>query len=89
MWKHLHRGDDAHRLVWLELKGKEGQLAAAGQEEMQVLRNTIAAGLNPGTLVVKPLQGAAKATMDRLVAKWIVNTRQPIITLLSLLLSTA
>jgi hypothetical protein len=65
MWKHLYRGDDAHRLAFFDLKSTDGQLAAAGQEEMQALRNSIAAGLNPAVVFVKPFQAAAKNTMDR------------------------
>ncbi|KAL1527151.1 hypothetical protein AB1Y20_015832 [Prymnesium parvum] len=78
-WAHLWTH---HRAKWYELKRAAGQLNAAGKAELEHLSKmlqqpSLAGQAHGGTHLKGTLTGAAKQTMDRLTAEWIVDEDQP------------
>ena len=82
-WAHLWAH---HRSDWYELKRKDGKLNAAGEAELAALKEGLAnlgsAGASQrhdhgGEFLSAKLPPAAKATMDRITAEWIVDEDEP------------
>jgi zinc finger BED domain-containing protein 1 (E3 SUMO-protein ligase ZBED1) len=81
-WSHLWTH---HRLVWYELKRRDGALNPAGEASMAKLKEGLA-NMAAGTQVNRGIRGEQflspnlssdqKETMDRIVAEWIVDEDQ-------------
>jgi hypothetical protein len=81
-WSHLWTH---HRLVWYELKRRDGALNPAGEAAMAKLKEGLA-NMAAGTQVNRGIRGEQflspnlssdqKETMDRIVAEWIVDEDQ-------------
>lgn len=76
-WSHLWTH---HREKWYELKHADGKLNAVGEAELKNLAKMLTQNSGShskgGSSLKNKLQGAAKDTLDRLTAEWIVDEDQ-------------